>query len=160
MAAISQLVPAAAAIGGPGFTLTVVGTGFVAGDAIWFNNSPEATAFVSDTQLSTTVKAFMSTTPGDYPVKVVSDGVDSNELSFSFTPVDTSHGSLLLQQLINVVTPDGTRAALAAATDAEIATIRREWQDHAAPEVLGQRYHFVETRDAIIAEMARREIAY
>jgi FG-GAP-like repeat/Abnormal spindle-like microcephaly-assoc'd, ASPM-SPD-2-Hydin/Cep192 domain 4/HYDIN/CFA65/VesB-like, Ig-like domain len=51
------LVPSAVAPGGPDFTLTVNGTGFVNGATINWNGSPLATTFVSSSQLTATVPA-------------------------------------------------------------------------------------------------------
>src|SRR6516165_5134261 len=53
---VSQpLVPDAAAPGGPGFTLTVKGTGFVSGSVVNWNGSALATTFVSGLQLTAAV---------------------------------------------------------------------------------------------------------
>src|SRR5881396_4119101 len=51
------LVPAATAPGGPGFTLTVNGTGFVSGSVVQWNGSSRTTSFVSATQLRATITA-------------------------------------------------------------------------------------------------------
>jgi len=44
------LVPGSAAPGGPAFTLTVNGTGFVSGSTVNWNGSPRTTTFVSGSQ--------------------------------------------------------------------------------------------------------------
>jgi hypothetical protein len=49
------LVPAAAEPGGPGFTLTVNGTGFVPGAVVKWNGSARATTFVSRSQVKATI---------------------------------------------------------------------------------------------------------
>lgn len=46
------LVPTAVAPGGPGFTLTVNGTGFVPDSVVNWNGSPRPTTFVSNSQLT------------------------------------------------------------------------------------------------------------
>ena len=51
------LVPDAAAPGGPGFTLTVNGTGFVSGSVVYWNGSARATQFVSEGQVTATIVA-------------------------------------------------------------------------------------------------------
>jgi hypothetical protein len=51
------LVPTSAAPGGPQFTLTVNGTGFVSGAVVNWNNSPLDTTFVSAFRLTATVPA-------------------------------------------------------------------------------------------------------
>ena len=51
------LVPSAVAPGGPSFTLTVNGTGFVSGSKVNWNSVALATSFVSSSQLTATVPA-------------------------------------------------------------------------------------------------------
>jgi hypothetical protein len=157
---ITALVPPSAPIGAAALTLTVVGDAFVEGDVITFNGGDEPTAFVSDTQLTTQVKPFVSTSPGDYPVTVRRGAEASNAIDFTFGAADPTYGSLLLQQLSGVLTREGTYAALAAASDHDVATIRREWQDWKRPEVSGTVADYAFTTEAIRAEMARRGIPY
>jgi hypothetical protein len=55
---VSQpLIPTAVAPGGPGFTLTVNGTGFVSGSVVHWNGSPRTTTFVSASQLTAAILA-------------------------------------------------------------------------------------------------------
>src|SRR5207249_4766670 len=61
------LVPAAAAPGGPGFTLTVNGTGFVSGSVVNWNASPRPTTFVSGSQLTASIAAADIETAGTAP---------------------------------------------------------------------------------------------
>ena len=49
------LVPDAVAPGGPDFTLTVNGTGFVSNSTVNWNGSPLATTFVNGSQLRATI---------------------------------------------------------------------------------------------------------
>jgi hypothetical protein len=51
------LVPDATAPGGPGFTLTVNGAGFVAASVVNWNGGPRATTFVSSSQLTAAIFA-------------------------------------------------------------------------------------------------------
>ncbi len=51
------LVPDAVAPGGPAFTLTVNGTGFVSGATVNWNGAPLTTTFVSQSQLTAAVPA-------------------------------------------------------------------------------------------------------
>lgn len=157
---ISQLVPPSSPIGAPSLTLTVVGDAFEEGDVIFFNGGPESTSFVSATQLTTLVKPFVSTSPGSYAVEVDRLGERSNSIDFVFEAADASQGSLLFQQLTGVMTRDGVSAALAAASDDDISTIRREWQEWQRPTVTGTIADYAWTNEAIRAEMARREIPY
>jgi hypothetical protein len=157
---ITALVPPSAPIGAAALTLTVVGDAFVAGDVIVFNGGDEATTMVSATQLSTLVKPFVSTSPGDYPVEVRRSSEVSNAIDFTLTAADLSYGSLLLQQLSGVLTREGTYEALRQASDNDVATIRREWQAWKRPEVHGVGADYAFTTEAIRAEMARRGIPY
>jgi FG-GAP-like repeat/Abnormal spindle-like microcephaly-assoc'd, ASPM-SPD-2-Hydin len=51
------LIPTAVAPGGPGFTLTVNGTGFVSRSVVNWNGSPRTTTFVSASQLTVSISA-------------------------------------------------------------------------------------------------------
>jgi hypothetical protein len=51
------LLPAATTPGGPQFTLTVNGTGFVSGSVVDWNDSALATTFVNGSQLTASVSA-------------------------------------------------------------------------------------------------------
>jgi hypothetical protein len=85
-AVVTALVPATAALGAPDFTLHVQGTGFQQGSVILWNGTPEATTFVSATELTTGVNMATAIVPGDIPVGVRSlVGRDSNTLPFTLT---------------------------------------------------------------------------
>ena len=60
---ITSLSHAAVAVGSPGFTLTVTGTGFVSQSVIRVDGVARATGFVSSTQLTTSIAAAELTTP-------------------------------------------------------------------------------------------------
>ena len=64
------LVPDAINPGGPGFTLTVNGTGFVSGAMVNWNGSARATTFVRESQLTATVPPWDITTLGTASVTV------------------------------------------------------------------------------------------
>ncbi len=51
------LVPSAVAPGGPAYTLTVNGTGFVSGSTVNWNGTALATTFVDSSQLTATAPA-------------------------------------------------------------------------------------------------------
>jgi len=70
--AITSLSPASALAGGPAFTLTVNGTGFVSTSTVNFNNAPKVTTFVSATQLTAAIPAADIATVGTPPVTVTS----------------------------------------------------------------------------------------
>ncbi len=69
-AAISSLVPASATAGSGAFTLTVNGTGFVAGSAIYWNGSPLTSTIVSSTQMTAAVPAGDVATAAVVPIQV------------------------------------------------------------------------------------------
>ena len=89
--AISTLTPNTATAGGPGFTLTVDGSGFVSGSTVFWNGHAEATTFVSATRLTAAVTSDDIKTAGSMPVFVVNpDGQRSNLVNFSVTPSGAS----------------------------------------------------------------------
>lgn len=83
---ISGLNPATAAAGGPQFTLTVSGSGFVAGVAVLWNQTALTTVFVSATALQAAVPASLIAQPGTASVSVQGpSGAVSNTLPFQVT---------------------------------------------------------------------------
>ncbi|MGD0921624.1 MAG: choice-of-anchor D domain-containing protein [Terriglobia bacterium] len=66
------LIPAAIAPGGPSFTLTVNGTGFVPASVVNWNGSPRPTTFVSNSQLTAAIPATDIATIGSASVTVFS----------------------------------------------------------------------------------------
>lgn len=80
------LAPDAAAPGGPSFTLTVNGTGFVSGATIDWNGAALTTAFVSSSQLTATVPASDIATAGTANVTVANpNGATSQYVIFEIT---------------------------------------------------------------------------
>ncbi len=69
------LVPTAVAPGGPGFTLTVHGTGFVSGATVNWNGGPLKTVFISASKLSAAVPAGNMATAQTASVTVSNPGV-------------------------------------------------------------------------------------
>src|SRR5580700_543530 len=65
------LVPASTAPGGPGFSLTVNGTGFISGAVVRWNGSARATAFVNSSQLTVSILATDIASPSTATVTVV-----------------------------------------------------------------------------------------
>ena len=55
--ALTSLSPSSATAGGPGFTLTITGTGFVPASAVRWNGNPRTTTYVSSTQLQAAIPA-------------------------------------------------------------------------------------------------------
>jgi len=82
------LVPTSAAPGGPGFTLTVNGTGFTPESVVEWNGAALFTLVTSDAQLSANVPASLIATSGTASVTIVAPGLPtSNVIPF---PVATS----------------------------------------------------------------------
>jgi uncharacterized protein (TIGR03437 family) len=86
--AISSLSPNSATEGGPGFTLTVNGTGFVNGSKVRWDGSERQTTFVSATQLTAQILAADIVGTGQASVTVFNPtpgGGVSNVTSFNIT---------------------------------------------------------------------------
>jgi FG-GAP-like repeat/IPT/TIG domain len=85
------LVPAAAVPGGPGFTLTVNGAGFINGDVVIWNGSPRTTTFVGNTKLTAQIPASDIATASTVSVTVTNPhGGISNSILFLVTTPTTS----------------------------------------------------------------------
>jgi hypothetical protein len=79
------LVPASAAPGGPGFTLTLNGTGFVSGAVLQWNGSARSTKVLSGTRLTAQITASDIASAGTATVTVLNAGageVPSNGVHF------------------------------------------------------------------------------
>jgi hypothetical protein len=92
---VSSLSPTSANVGDPAFTLTVSGTGFVAGSVVEWNGAALSTTYISATQLSALVDAGRLALPGTASVTVVNSNPTqiSNSLPFvvnAVTPAITS----------------------------------------------------------------------
>ena len=84
----NPVVPTATAPGGPGFTLTVNGAGFVNGAVLKWNGSPRATTVVSNTRVTATILASDIVTPGTIFITVSNPapgGGISNSVFFEVT---------------------------------------------------------------------------
>lgn len=81
------LVPASVAPGGPDFTLTVNGTGFVSGSTVNWNGSPRATTFVSGSQLTVTILSTDIATASTASVTVSSPAPGGGVSNVVFLPV-------------------------------------------------------------------------
>src|SRR5262245_2902443 len=69
---LNPLQPASAAPGGPDYTLTVTGTGFVGGSLVRWNGLALLTTFVSSSKLTATVPAASIAAPTTATVTVAS----------------------------------------------------------------------------------------
>ncbi|MGO9619516.1 MAG: putative Ig domain-containing protein [Bryobacteraceae bacterium] len=90
--AVTSLSPSSATAGGPAFTLTVNGSGFVSGAVVDWNGSALATTYVSATQLTAQVPASLIATAGTAQIVVNQSGTISNSVSFTINtgPVITA----------------------------------------------------------------------
>jgi FG-GAP-like repeat len=87
-AVMQPLMPSSAVPGGPDFTLTVEGSGFVQGSVVTWNGSPRATKLVSGSQLKASILASDIAATGTASIAVVSAGPVSNTVFFpTNTPV-------------------------------------------------------------------------
>ncbi len=85
---LTSLVPNAAAVGSPAFTLTVQGSGFVPGAVVQWNGSPRSTTFFSATQLFAQIPPEDVANTGTASVRVVNPapgGGTSNALTFTIS---------------------------------------------------------------------------
>lgn len=71
---IYPLVPATTTPGGPAFTLSVAGEGFVSGSTVYWNGSMRATTFVNSSKLAVAVQATDIATAGTATITVFSPG--------------------------------------------------------------------------------------
>jgi 6-phosphogluconolactonase (cycloisomerase 2 family) len=71
---VGTLVPASATVGGPAFTLTVIGTGFLPNFVVSFNSTSEPTTYISSTQLQAAIPASAIALAGSPIVTVTNPG--------------------------------------------------------------------------------------
>ena len=86
--ALTSLSMSSAAAGGPGFTLTLTGSGFASGSTVLWNGRNRTTSFGSSTRLTATIPASDISTAGTAQVTVVNPspgGGTSNALAFTIT---------------------------------------------------------------------------
>jgi len=81
------LVPASTAPGGPPFTLTMNGTGFVSGSGVNWNGTALATSFVSESQLTADVPATDIAVAGTASVTVVNPAPGGGTSNVVFLPI-------------------------------------------------------------------------
>ncbi|MBZ5655114.1 MAG: FG-GAP-like repeat-containing protein [Acidobacteriia bacterium] len=67
---ITTLAPPSATHGGPAFTLTVTGTGYLSSSVVNWNGSPRATTYVSSTEVTATINAADIAKAGTFKVTV------------------------------------------------------------------------------------------
>ena len=110
------LLPDAAAPGGPDFTLTVNGTGFVSKSTVNWNHSPLVTSYISGAQLKATVPAADVATASTAWVTVVNPAPGGGTSNTAFFTVTTGKRSNVVA--FKLTSPEffGTGAAISVAT--------------------------------------------
>lgn len=81
---LMSLNPYKAVIGSASFVLHVLGKNFNEESVINFAGNNESTVFISDTELTTGVDMNVWKGPDTLPVMVISNGVESNVMNFTF----------------------------------------------------------------------------
>ena len=131
---LGTLSPSAALTGGAGFTLTVDGSGLVAGAVVSFNGNARTTTFVSAAQVTAAIPGSDLTTAGNFPVTATNPapgGGTSSALTFTVqnanpvpsigstspSPIATGSGAVTL-----AVTGTGFISTSAAALDGSART--------------------------------------
>src|SRR5579862_6341108 len=99
------LVPGTVAPGSPGFTLTVNGTGFVAGAVVYWNGNSRTTTFVSSSRLTATITASDVASPTTASVKVKNPGQTSSS-NVVFLSVTDPLPTFVTSQVDYPLTPD------------------------------------------------------
>ena len=94
---ITTISPLTAYVNGASFTLTVIGTNFVSGAAVFmgYSGSPLTTTFVSSTKLTAEVPTSYLTSQNSYYVYVTNPGnLNSNSVSFYVVGLDPTLSSV------------------------------------------------------------------
>jgi archaellum component FlaF (FlaF/FlaG flagellin family) len=96
----NPLSPTSVAPGGPGFTLTVNGTGFVSASVVNWNGSPLTTHFASSSQLTATVPAGNIATAGTAAITVANPAPGGGTSNVAYLEI-TSPASTLTFTTVN-----------------------------------------------------------
>src|SRR6516225_7352312 len=110
---VSQpLVPDAAAPGGPGFTLTVNGTGFVSGSVVNWNGSARTTTFVNGSQLTAVITALDIATASTGSITVVNPSPGGGTSNVVFFPITVPTSSVAFSRSDLATAPSPTNHAI------------------------------------------------
>jgi len=93
------LAPVTAAPGGPAFTLTANGTGFVSGAQVYWNGSPRQTSFESSERLTAFIDASDIAVAGTASVSVVNPAPGGGASNVQFFQITTPVPSITLSQI-------------------------------------------------------------
>jgi hypothetical protein len=91
---LNPIVPAAAVPGGPAFTLSVTGTGFVSGSVVYWNGASRLTTFVSSSNLTAAIAAADIASPTTATITVLSPGPGGGTSNSRFFAVTNAVASL------------------------------------------------------------------
>jgi hypothetical protein len=80
---ISQIVPHSITAGGSGFVLTVNGSNFGTGSAIYWESKSHNASYLTGQQITTTISAAEIANPGNVEVYVRNNGQNSNTVMFT-----------------------------------------------------------------------------
>jgi hypothetical protein len=121
---IASVSPSTVPAGGPSFTLTVTGSGYVAGDVVEIDGSSRSTVYVSSRQLRATVLAPDIAAPGNLTVTVLSQGSGGPSRSNAATltvgsPASSIGAPLSVTNMAIMVPRDGTVVMQGDELDAE-----------------------------------------
>ena len=106
---IGTLIPISAAAGGPAFTLTVNGSGFLAGAKVQWNSSPLVTTYLNASQLTAAVPAGLIAAAGSASIQVANPGGQaSNTVTFQINPPPAPSISALIPTTATAGGPDFT----------------------------------------------------
>jgi hypothetical protein len=108
---VSSLAPSSATAGGPAFTLTVNGTGFLSSSTIAWNGSNRPTTFISATRLTASIAAADIQAAASIPITVTNPmpgGGTSPSVTFTTTAPAPSAG------IVKMLAANGQAAALTA----------------------------------------------
>src|SRR6266513_4901807 len=111
------LVPPSALPGGPGFVMTVNGTGFASGATVEFNGNALTTTFVSDHQLTAAVPTGDIATAGTASIVVATSGTAHLTSNVVFFPVATPEASVNFSDAAGSPIPLGIKPAVVAVAD-------------------------------------------
>jgi WD40-like Beta Propeller Repeat len=106
---LSYATPAAAVAGGPAFTLTVVGAGFVSGSTVQWNGSNRPTNFIDSGDLGAAISAADIASAGTFQIRVLSPGPN----------VGNNFSNILAFQVCSGACPSAAAASAAAKARAD-----------------------------------------
>ena len=108
------VVPSAAVPGGPGFTLTVNGAGFVGGSVVNWNGSPRTTTFVSAGRITAAILASDIATASTASITVSNPAPGGGTSNVSYFEVTTPASTVVVSDLPLPAFPQGIYSAIAA----------------------------------------------